>query len=190
LKTRDIYNVPAKLPKEFVIIDFETTGLDASQDEIVQFGGLRVKGGVVTDEIEFLVNTFIPINPNAQAVHGITKDLLVKYGVSQKEAFKKINEFINDSQMMAYNAVFDAGFLDVGADRYGYFFRKRRMICLLRFSRKVWPDLRNHKLQTVVDNIGSGKLQKHTALSDCYMAYDVYCAGVEKANAIQASTYQ
>jgi DNA polymerase-3 subunit alpha (Gram-positive type) len=37
---------------EFVIFDIETTGLNNEYDEITEFGAIKVKNGMITDEVD------------------------------------------------------------------------------------------------------------------------------------------
>lgn len=62
------------LPHSFLALDFETNKRSPSTARIVEVALARVENGVTTDRWSTLVNPGDPIDPGAQAVHGISAE--------------------------------------------------------------------------------------------------------------------
>ena len=103
---------------KLVLFDTETTGLQYSRDEIIEFAAIvveRVNGQTtVTREYDELVqlttgNTVPPVIENLTGIS--TKDVL-KRGISKEKVCADIAEmFAGNTLLLAYNAHFDLSFL-------------------------------------------------------------------------------
>src|SRR5439155_5096107 len=58
--------------RDFTVIDIETTGKSVEHDEVVEIAAARVRDRAIVDELEVLVRPTIPIEPEAEHVHGIS----------------------------------------------------------------------------------------------------------------------
>jgi DNA polymerase-3 subunit epsilon len=98
-----------------VILDFETTGLDPSTDEIIELGMVKF-GYSATDEITRLVDEFSsfnepskPIPPDVTELTGIT-DKMVE---GQRIDTARVEQFVRDANVViAHNANFDRRFAE------------------------------------------------------------------------------
>jgi DNA polymerase III subunit epsilon len=98
------------------IIDFETTGRDASVDRVIEIGIVGFDRGEVTFREALLVDPERPISADATSVHGITDDEVLgapKFG----EILPRLLELLEGRLPVAYNAEFDRGFLHAEARR-------------------------------------------------------------------------
>jgi hypothetical protein len=60
-----------------IVFDVETTGLyPEAGDWVIEVGAVALDGETVLDEFHSLINVDRPIDPEAQRVHGITKEML------------------------------------------------------------------------------------------------------------------
>jgi DNA polymerase-3 subunit epsilon len=88
-----------------------------------------------------------------------------------EEVFPLFQEFIANSILVAHNAQFDIRFLQHEFGRLGLGLNNRYR-CTLKMSRKHYPQLPNHKLETVYRHLFgkmTGEMQMHRALSDARM---------------------
>ena len=99
-------------PKNYVVLDFETTGLDLNNDEVIEIGAIKIRNGKYTGEkINMLCNPNKPINPEASKVNHITNEMLQDCPTT-KEAITKLLKFIGDLPICGWNVTgFDAKFL-------------------------------------------------------------------------------
>lgn len=103
---------PADTPLEelpLVAIDVEATGLDPSEDRVVEVGCVVFQAGQVTSH-GWLVNPGRPIPTEAQDVHHISDDD-VRDAPSFARLVDPIVEVLGKGVPMAYNADFDRAFL-------------------------------------------------------------------------------
>ena len=92
-----------------IVLDVETTGLDYTKEKIIEFAGVRLENGKITDTFQTLVNPNQKIRKSSMAIHGITDEML-KDAPKEEEIFPKIFEFIGDNPIVAHNAIFHYSF--------------------------------------------------------------------------------
>ena len=100
------------------LFDTETTGLDYSRDEIIEFAAVTLerKNGqvVVTEEYDELI-TLSPGNtvpPEIEALTGITNEDIAQRGIPKAQVCRDIARMIGgNTLLLAYNAHFDLSFL-------------------------------------------------------------------------------
>ena len=101
-----------------VLFDTETTGLDFSRDEIIEFAAIvveRVDGEVkVLQEYDELITLspggFVP--PKIEQLTGISTQDILEKGVAKTRVARDIAEMIRgNTLLLAYNAHFDLSFL-------------------------------------------------------------------------------
>jgi DNA polymerase III subunit epsilon len=155
--------------REYVAFDFETTGLRAETDRVVEIGAVRFEaGGRELARFESLVNPERPMSPGAQAVHGIS-DLDLVGAPTAREILPGFLDFLGDpveTTLLAHNASFDARFLGSELARLGRKPPGHAVNDTLALARARLPDLRNHRLDTLtrVLNLDNGGM--HRALAD------------------------
>ena len=97
--------------KNFIAIDLETTGLDYTNDVIIEVALAKFENGQVTDSLSVLVQPAVELRDFILKLTGLNREEL-----SQAEVFsfhaRKIVEFIGDSPLIAHNAQFDVHFLN------------------------------------------------------------------------------
>ncbi len=158
-----------------VAVDVETTGLSASRGgRIIEVGAVAVEGRRMADEFHSLVNIRTRIPLPAQMIHGITNEMLV--GTPKpEEVFPRFRAFIGDGVLVAHNARFDISFLRHEFSRLGMGLINQYH-CTLELSRRRFPKLRDHKLETVYRHLFRGQTgsQEHRALTDARMVARVW----------------
>lgn len=112
-----ILNLPiADVP--IAVIDFETTGLSADYDRVVEVSVVRVElgGKKRTLVLDTLVNPRRSVS--ATEIHGIT-DGMVKKAPEFKDIWPAMHAALSGCVVAAYNAYFDIRFLTAEAQRAG-----------------------------------------------------------------------
>ncbi len=93
-----------------VSIDTETTGRDYEQDRVIEIAFVVFRAGEITEKRSWLINPERPIDPEAQAVHGIS-DEDVKDKPKFAEVVPELLEMARNLVPLAYNAEFDKAFV-------------------------------------------------------------------------------
>lgn len=113
----------------FWIVDSETTGMEHGKDKAVEVGGILLEDGHILKRYESLVDPGIPIPPEACAIHHITDDMVE--GAPDIDAALQPILAEDVDFIVAHNAKFDQGFLDLGDQRW---------LCTWKLSNKLFKD--------------------------------------------------
>lgn len=161
--------------KNFVVFDFETTGLNPETDRVIELAAIRVCGGKIISEFSTLVNNG-PVSEKITEITGITNDEL-KYGLSEVAAFKYLSHFImqlHGTILVAHNAAFDLAFMHFGMKRVfnsgGTFDTPFFDTLTISRDRHYYP----HKLTDMCDRYGITLDGAHRALNDVYGCWELF----------------
>ena len=100
----------------YVVVDLETTGLRPGSAGICEIGAVRVRGLELAETFETLVNPRQPLPAPVAALTGIEpRDL--RGAPPPEVAVRRFLDFAGDAVLVAHNARFDIGFLDVEVER-------------------------------------------------------------------------
>ena len=88
---------------QLIAIDFETTGLDYSKDEIISMGFCPIHNGVIrlADCLHIVIKTENTLTSENVAIHGLMDDEL-EQGLSQKKALFKFIELTQGKIIVAH----------------------------------------------------------------------------------------
>jgi exodeoxyribonuclease X len=122
----------------YVVVDTETTGLDHEVDRLVEVAALRFERGRVIDTFETLVDPQRDIPAEASEQHHLVYEDVE--GAPPFEAIEpNLDTFVGGDLVVAHNAPFDRGFLEV--------LEGREWLCSARAARHMWPDAPAHRNQ-------------------------------------------
>lgn len=165
---------------DFTAIDFETANKYANS--ACSLAAVAVRGGQIVHEDYMLIRPpFMSFSPDNIRVHGITPEQ-----VRHEPTFDKLWGFVRPrlegSILIAHYAVFDTRVLRSLAKTYGLDLPSLSYACTVEISRKVWPRLPNHKLDTVAGFLGYS-FRHHQALDDARACAVIACAAAKKVGA-------
>src|SRR5262245_15221876 len=97
----------AVLADSAIVLDFETTGLDADEGHrVTEIAALRVRGDRVVERFESLVNCGATIPGYIAKFTGITQ-AMVDDAPDAASTFRRLLDFIGTDSVIAHNAWFD-----------------------------------------------------------------------------------
>lgn len=144
------------------IFDTETTGLKAPG--VVEIAWIEVDKDLnILDEFRSLVDPEKPIEAGAQAVHGITEEM-VKGMPTMDMIAARLGGSIQKA--VIHNAPFDKRVVKP-------WLQVERSLCTLSLARKLISGTTNHKLETLQKELGLPKRDSHTALGDVLTVRDL-----------------
>lgn len=160
-------------PSEYVVIDIESTGLDPNFDDIIEVGALKISGGKIVSQYETLVKPSSLYTGEwdyfITELTGITPEMLIN-APTFAEISNDFLHFVGNNTLVAHNANFDINFL--------YDFTDERLqndfIDTLRLSRRILPDLRQHRLSDIAEYYKVSYNDSHRALADCNITYSCF----------------
>lgn len=167
----------------FVVLDFETTGLDAAAGaRIIEIGALKVAGGKVAGHFQTLVNPQMPVPADASAVHGLTDaDLADKPTLA--ETFPRFFSFVGDAVIVAYNLKFDLSFYARAARELGLPYGRNATVDLLGLARHYVPGLESYNLENLASRFNFTNPYPHRALGDVAVESEILLTFLEMAAA-------
>ncbi len=105
-----------------IVFDTETTGLDPSQgDRLIELGAVELINHVPSGRtFRRLVNPGRPVSEDTVRITGITDEILHDCPLFEEdEVVGAFLRFVGDAPLVAHNAAFDRGFLDMELQRCG-----------------------------------------------------------------------
>lgn len=156
------------MSKNYVIIDFETTGLSPLKDEVVEIGALKFENGKKTDSFEALLKPTVKVHPKALEAHGLTDAFLKKNGEDPESQWTKLGKFIGSADLIAHNGVaFDFQFLFNALSRHNVPVKKNKLIDTLPLSRRnLKTPSGKYKLEHLCEAFSIGNEKAHRAMGD------------------------
>ncbi|ACF46441.1 MAG: 3'-5' exonuclease [Prosthecochloris sp.] len=154
-----------------IAVDVETTGLSPRRgDRVIEVAAVAIVNGVIEEHFCCLINVNAPIPTVVQKIHGITPELLA--GEKPPEAvWPEFLKFIGSNILIAHNAPFDISFIRNELRFLGLSLLNGSQ-CTLAFSRKKFPQLKNHKLENVARHVLGGMpkgIKLHRASGDALL---------------------
>jgi DNA polymerase III subunit epsilon len=160
-------------PADYVVLDIETTGLNPSNDEIIELSAIRIIDGVQVDSFSTLIKPMCRINKFITDLTGITNQMVAD-APDIESALPQFCTFVGDSVVVGHNVNFDINFIYDNLQRCLNKPFSNEFIDLLRIARKTLPDLENHKLKTLSEHFDIDTTDSHRGLKDCTMTNDCF----------------
>ena len=149
-------------PKDYTVLDLETTGLNPSTDLIIEFAAVKVKNGKIIDTFQSLCDPGFPIPAQIEAITGITNEM-VRFAPNPRKVLPDFIDFVGDDLVVGHNVLFDVRFIAASNGEF-----KNTYIDTMRIFRKLHPELSHHRLSDMVCFYNTVNESAHRALSDCY----------------------
>jgi DNA polymerase-3 subunit epsilon len=162
------------LNQPIVMLDFETTGLSPDMgDRITEVAALRIVDGRVVERYVSLINCNVRIPSFITGLTGITQ-AMVDGAPPVSKVVPELLDFIGGDALSAHNASFDDKFLRAEAARLGLTPGHQSLVCSLKLSRRVFPNLASYKLGNLSGQLGIRfNSAAHRAESDAEVAAQV-----------------
>lgn len=156
----------------YVVLDTETTGLNAYRDKIVQIALVTVEDGKVVETYSSFVNPKCHMPFEASRINHITDADLVDAPTAGEISAEVLSK-INGKTIVAHNADFDIDFL-----KQWYMSSSEpvnvQYIDTLALSRKAFPGRGKYSLQYLIDVFGIERGDAHRADSDALATQQLF----------------
>lgn len=162
-----------KTPTEYVVIDTETTGISPQFNRVIEVGALRIKNNTIVERFEAIVRSVPHVPHFIASFTGITTQLLRAEGRRPEEVYWELSKFIGDSPLLGHNIRFDHGFINAEFTRYAVPLWYGELICTLKLSRQLMPELPSHRLEALKE-YWQVRAPSHRALADAHTTWQIY----------------
>ena len=162
-------------PKDYTLIDIETTGLSPFFDEIIEIGAIKYRNNVPIDTFSTLIKPNYPISDFIAELTGITNEML-ENAPNISSVLKEFYNFIENEILVGYNINFDINFLYDSFLEEHSIYLSNNFIDVLRLARRAIPKdkIKNHKLTTLSEYYNISTTISHRAIDDCKTCNQCY----------------
>lgn len=156
-----------------VVFDTETTGLNVFEDDILQIAAVKMRNGEVVSGSEFCV--YVETDREIPAMLGDIVNPIIEERkhhtlLSHHAALRMFMEYADGCRLLGHNADYDWHILDHNLRRYApeYDLHESHADYLdsLRLVRLLHPELREHKLKSLLTVLGLEGTNSHLADDD------------------------
>ena len=160
-------------PKDYVVVDVETTGLNPESDSIIEIGAIKYCLGEETERFQAFVKTDAALSSDVTRLTGITSED-VAHGVDIEEALNVFLDFIDYEPLVIHNAQFDLAFLKNALELCDMDEIENTVLDTLQLARKRLPSLSSHKLEVLARYFDIDCDSFHRAIDDCAVTREVF----------------
>lgn len=150
----------------FAVVDVETTGGSADRGHrVIDVAIVEVRGGEVVDEYQTLVNPARNVSSTIEGLTGISNDM-VRGAPYFDHVADEISRRLRGRVFVAHNVSFDWRFIEAELLRAQVDVPEVPLMCTVRMSRRLVPDLRRRNLDVVARHFGVPIHERHRAYGD------------------------
>jgi DNA polymerase-3 subunit epsilon len=148
----------------YAIVDIETTGGYASNNDITEVCIVLHDGKQVTERFESLIKPAVSIPYYIQSLTGISSAMVAAAPAFEEVAYK-VFSLLQGKVFVAHNVNFDYSFLKHHLSHAGYELSCQKL-CTVRLAKKVFPGLPSYSLGSLCRNFGIPIFNRHRAGGD------------------------
>lgn len=154
-----------------VFLDFETTGLEAGKDNIIEIGALKIDEEGYEHVFQTFVKPVVPVSDVITKITGITPDM-VENAPELGPSLQKLMAFIGTAKIIAHNAEFDLPWLCTALIRHAIPKPGNEVICTLVWARQNQEP--HCSLSALSKKYSLSHANAHRALADAAATKELY----------------
>ena len=151
---------------QLVVFDVETTGVSPQQDDIIQIAAVKI------NQHEEVIEKFVRfIKPSKSVgssalVHGFSDEYLAQVGEDKTTVLAEFLSFIDGCLIVGHNVTFDLNMLRAQCEQVQLSVPQLPFYDTLDLYRRFYPNLENHKLETLSRLFDTAHKSSHDAYDD------------------------
>ncbi len=158
-----------------VSIDFETA--NEKRNSPCAIGVVVANENGIVDEFYSLINPMMHFSSFNTRIHGIREEDVAN-APTFAELWPTLNDYLSHNIVIAHNASFDMSVIRNTLDYFNLTYPEMDYLCTVNISKRIWPELENHKLNTVAGYHGI-TFEHHHALEDARVAAKILMKAFE-----------
>lgn len=163
------------LPKDYTIIDIETTGLDPAHDDVIEIACIKYRSNTEIDRFYSLIqppqHCGIYVDDFITSLTGITNEML-----SNAPRFDAIShelwDFLHCELLVGHNVNFDINFLYDIFQKENNLLLQNDYLDTMRLARRCLPKLKHHRLSDLAEHFCITG-EHHRAVWDCLITNSI-----------------
>lgn len=153
------------LPRDYLVVDVETTGLRPYRQRLIEVAAIRYRDGVRQDIFSTLLNPERRVPAYISQLTGIDEARLTTAPTFRRVA-DQLLRFLGEDLIVGYNVGFDVGFINAELQRVGEPSLVNNTLDLLPLSMQLVPGLRRSGLGALCHTLEIGVRERHRATED------------------------
>ncbi len=162
-----------KLPKDYIVLDTETTGLSYRTCKMIELSAIKVRNDEIVDTFSVLVNPHEKVHYFITQLTGISNEML-ENEKSIEDVLIPFIDFVEDDVIIGHNILFDIKFINEATTKCLGMIFDNKYIDTMSLSKRLWPFERCHRLEDLIERCDLEGTQEHRGLSDCMYTYKAY----------------
>jgi DNA polymerase-3 subunit alpha (Gram-positive type) len=140
---------------------------------LTEIGALKIKGKELIEIFSRLIRPRRPISAEITRLTGIDNEM-VKNSPGAEAVLPEFFKFIDSSILIAHNTDFDIPFIKHHIKQLTGEDLNNDAVCTVKLARFLLPNLKNHKLHTVASHFGFPVANRHRAMGDAELTYQIW----------------
>ena len=157
--------------ESLVFIDFETTGLEAGKDHLIEIGALKIDEEGFEHTFDTFVKPPVSLSEKITKITNITDEMLINAPTIDK-VIDDLCTFISESTIIAHNAKFDVSWLLIESNKKGLAFNANTIICTFEWATLLKES--KCSLSALTKKYKVGHLNSHRALADAAATKELF----------------
>ncbi|QOT00518.1 ATP-dependent DNA helicase DinG [Brevibacterium sp. JNUCC-42] len=176
--------------KQFIVVDFETTGNQPRQgDSIIQIGAVVVENGQIIESYSTFVKPKKKIPPFITQLTGITNEM-VSNAPSMEDVLPDLLRLLAGRVFVAHNAAFDLNFLQEALLSQGYYPFDGPILDTVELARVLLPTQSGYRLVELASDFEIKHENPHQADSDAIATAHLLLRLLDTINKLPLITIQ
>lgn len=167
-----------------VVLDLETTGLNAARDDVIAIGAVAINRNAITlsDQFDLVLRRPEVDISETVLIHGIGPEALTR-GHETEDALLHLLEWMDGDPVLAYHAAFDQKFLEKTLKQVLGYTQPHSWIDVAEMLPAFFPDAKTggHGLDNWADYFGLEVSARHHAAADAMATAELTLAVIAKA---------
>ncbi len=164
------------MPRTYVALDLETTGVDAQRDAIIEIGAARFRRDELLDTYSTFVDPGRHIPHHITTLTGIT-DQDVRGAPHLYDVLPNLVRFVGEYPIIGHSVDFDIRFLQQHSQEF-----HNEHLDTFELAGVILPDADRYSLSRLAQMLGVNLEQAHRALDDALASYRVFRAMLLRAS--------
>jgi predicted DnaQ family exonuclease/DinG family helicase len=163
------------MPRTYVALDLETTGLDAERDAIIEVGAVKFRDDEVLDTFSTFVRPGRPIPIQITELTGIRDDDVAS-APGLHDVLSRLARFASQRPIVGHSVGFDMSFL-----RPHSCLLENELLDTFELAGVLLPQAERYSLQALAQMLGIELEQAHRALDDAQATHRLFCTLLRRA---------
>jgi DNA polymerase-3 subunit epsilon len=167
-----------------IVLDLETTGLNASKDEVIAIGAVAIRNNAIDlgDQFDLVLRRPELDISETVLIHGIGPEALTR-GHETADALLHLLEWIDGDPLLAYHSAFDQGFLEKALRKTLGYTRNHTWFDVADLMPALFPDAKpnGHGLDDWADQFGLEVSARHQAAADALATAELTLVAMNQA---------